>query len=98
MHAFDMRAHRIRSTIAIAAHDGDYDAIMFGMRLREPPQITKLGPTKWLHALAGRERDLGDMAVLRAGIDRAVKLLVHLMKAVRIAGMAQHPKLFVDCF
>ena len=31
VHPFDMRAHRVRSTITIAPQDSDHDAIMLGM-------------------------------------------------------------------
>ena len=36
------------------------------------------------------------IAVLRAGIDRVVKALVDLVKALGIAGVAQHPQFLVD--
>ena len=64
----------------------------------EPPEIAELGATERLHALARRQRDLGDMTVLRAGIDRAVKALVDFVKPIGIAGVAQHPQFLVDRF
>src|SRR5579863_9385331 len=96
VNANDMRAHRVRGANAVAAQDRQDHAVMFGMRFRKPPEIAELGAAKWLHPRARRQRDFRDMAVLRAGIDRAVKTLIELMKAFGIAGMAQHAQLPVD--
>ena len=41
------------------------------MRFREPPQIAELGAAERLHARPRRQRQLGEIAVVRAGVDRA---------------------------
>ena len=94
----DMRAHCGRSTHLVAAHDGDHHAVVFGVRLCQPPEIAELGATERLHPHPRRQGHLGDVAVLRAGIDRVVELLVDFMEPFGIAGIAQHPQLFVDAF
>ena len=70
VHPLDMRAHRVCRAVAVATQNSHHHAVMLGMRLGEPSEIAELGAPERLHALARRQRDLGDMAVLRAGIDR----------------------------
>ena len=71
---------------------------MLGVRFCETPKIAKLRAAERLHPDPRRQRDFGDIAVLRTGIDRVVKAFVDFVKPVRIAGIAQHPQLLVDRF
>jgi hypothetical protein len=62
---------------------------MLGMRFGQSPEIAELGTAERLHPHPRRERHLGDVGVLRTGIDGAVKAFVDLVEAFGIAGMAQ---------
>src|SRR3954453_14622287 len=90
-HQLDMRTHRGGGALLVAAHDGDDDAIVFRLRLGEASEIAELGAAERLHAHARRQRDLGDVAVLRSRIDRVVEAFVDLVEAIGIAGVAQTP-------
>ena len=52
------------------------------MRFRQPPEIAELGAAERLHPHPRRQRHLGEIGVVRAGIDRVVKALVDLVEAV----------------
>src|SRR3954451_8652594 len=88
-HLLDMGAHGGGGGGAVAAHDGGDGAVVLEVGFREPSEIAKLGAAERLHPHPRRQRHLGDVAVLRAGIDRVVKTLVDVVKALRISGMAQ---------
>ena len=90
-----MVAHCRRRAGLVAAQDRDHDAVVLGMRLGQAPEIAELGAAERLHPHPRGERHLGDIGVLRAGIDGVVEALIDLVKAVGIAGIAQHPQLLM---
>ena len=69
----------------------DHDAVVLGMRFRQPAEIAKLRAAERLHPHPRRQRDLGNIAVLRTGIDRVVKPLIDFMKPLGIAGVSSAP-------
>ena len=81
---------------AVAAQDRVHHAVMLDVRLREPAEIAELGAAERLHARPRRQRHLGEIVVVRAGIDGAVERLVDLVIALRIAALDQHAQLLVD--
>ena len=68
-----MRAHRRRSAGAVAAQDRGHDPVVLDVRFGEPAEIAELGAAERLHPRPGRESDLGQIGVVGARIDRAVK-------------------------
>jgi len=76
-----MGVHGVAGTLALTALDRNHHPIILAMRLRQPAERAELGSAEWLHARPRRERHLGHMGIVRAGIDRAVKRLVDLETA-----------------
>ena len=93
-----MGAHRGRGADAVAAHDRHHHAVVLELRFRQPAEIAELGAAERLHPHPRRQGHLGDIAVLRAGIDRVVKALIDFVKPLRIAGIAQHPQFLMHGF
>lgn len=71
---------------------------MLGLRLCQAAEIAELGAAERLHADPRRQRDLGDVTVLRARIDRVMKTFVDLVEAIGIAGVAEDAELLVNRF
>ena len=81
--------------LALAALDRRHHPVVLHVRLRQPPERAKLRAAERLHARPRRQRHLGQIGVVRAGIDRAVKRLVDLVEALRIADADQRAHLLV---
>jgi hypothetical protein len=73
-----MGTHRARGPGPVAAHDRQHEAVVFGVRLGQPAEIAELGPAERLHPHPRRQGHLGDVAVLRTGIDGVVEAFVDL--------------------
>ena len=80
----------------LAAQDRLHHAIMLDMRLGEPAEIAELRAAERLHPRPRRQRDLGEIGVVRAGIDAVVEGLVDLVIALRVAALDHHAQFFVD--
>src|SRR5262249_54455986 len=73
-------------------------AFVLDLGLSEPSEIAELGAAERLHPDPRRQGHLGDISVLRAGIDRVVEALVDLVEALGIAGIAEEAQLFMYGF
>ncbi len=71
---------------------------MLGVGFCQPAEIAELGAAERLYPHPRRQRNFGDIGVLRAGINRVVKAFIDLVKAVRIAGIAQDAEFFMNRF
>ena len=87
--------HRRGGRGTVATQDRFHHTIMLGIRFRQAPEVAELRPAERLHAHPRGDGHFRQIIVVRARIDDAVKRLVRLMMALRIADMDQRAKLFV---
>src|SRR5262245_63010416 len=68
---------------------------MLQVRLGQPAEIAELGAAERLHPRACGMRHLGEIGIVRAGIDGGVERLVDLVVALRVAAVDERAQLLV---
>src|SRR6201996_8473361 len=92
----DVRVHRLRRDRALAAQDRLHHTVMLDMRLGQPAEVAELRASERLNARPRGERDLGEIVVVRAGIDAGVEGFVRFVIALRVTALDQHAQPLVD--